>query len=88
MQNALLQYGALGILALVAIISAKGLFDRLQEAYISERARADRCEEQLRQLNEIMRTDYVTALNHASQAIADANRAVGDALAAVRRDGS
>jgi hypothetical protein len=66
-------------------IAAKVMFDKLQKAYENEKLRADRLEDQLRQLNETMRTDYVTVLNHASQAIVDANRAVGDALSVVRR---
>lgn len=88
MQEVFLQYGAVGLLALIGILSAKFLFDRLQLAHDREKDRADRLEEQLKQLNETMRTDYVTTLNHATQAIVDANRAVGDALVAVRRDGS
>lgn len=85
MESVLLQYGALGVLALVGVLAANTLFGRLQEAYQNEKARADRLESQLQQLNETMRTDYVTTLNHATQAIVDANRAVGDALMAVRR---
>lgn len=86
MEDALLQYGALGVLALVCIAATKVMFDRLQRAYEDEKARADRLEDELRKLNEIMRTDYVTVLNTASQAIIDANRAVGDALSVVRRE--
>ena len=97
MDDVLFQYGALGVLALVCLISVRVLFERLsrntekaleeiKRIYVNEKARADRLEEELRKLNETMRTDYVTVLQNASQAIADANRAVGDALAAVRRE--
>lgn len=85
MEKVLLQYGAIGVLALVCIYAVKILFDRVQKSYDDEKARADRLEDQVRQLNETMRTDYMTTLNNASQAIVDANRAVADALAAVRR---
>jgi hypothetical protein len=96
MEDVLLQYGALGVLALVCLISVRVLFERLSKntekaleevrrIYDNEKDRADRLEEQLRQLNETMRTDYVNVLQRASQAMADANRAVGDALAVVRR---
>lgn len=86
MESVLLQYGALGVLALVGIAASKVMFDRLQRAYEDEKTRADRLEDELRKLNEIMRTDYVTVLNTASHAIIDANRAVGDALSVVRRE--
>jgi hypothetical protein len=85
MQNVLLQYGALGVFVLVLLAAVKVIFDKLQAAYDNEKARADRLEEQIRSLNETMRTDYMTTLNVASQAIVDANRAVADALSVVRR---
>jgi hypothetical protein len=85
LNDVLLQYGALGVLALLCVGAVRVMYNRLQKAYDDERARADRLEGELRQLNEIMRTDYVTVLGKASQAIIDANRAVGDALSAVRR---
>lgn len=92
MQDVLLQYGALGVLAMVGILAAKIMFDRLNSAnetlreyYQNEKARADRLEEELKQLNQTMRTDYVTVLNSASQAMLDANRAVGMAMAAIRQ---
>lgn len=80
-----IQYGALGAVAFIAIVAARMAFDRLQKASDSETARANRLEEQLRLLNEEVRTDVVEALTRASLAMADSNRAVGDALAAVRR---
>lgn len=92
MQDQLLQYGALGVLALVGILAAKVMFDRLQNAnetlreyYQNEKERADRLEEELRLLNQTMRTDYVTVLASASQAMLDANRAVGMAMSAIRQ---
>lgn len=93
MQDVLLQYGALGVFVIVLLAAVKVLFDRMQVAndtlratYENEKARADRLEDQVRTLNETMRTDYITTLSHASQAMVDANRAVADALSALRRE--
>ena len=74
----LLQYGALGVLALLAVIAAKVLYRSLSEARDRETARADRLEQELKELNEAVRRDVMAAL-------AQADRAVQDALAAVRR---
>lgn len=83
--GALLQYGAVGVIALLGILVSRVLFNRLQQALDRETARADRLEGELRMLNETVRTEYVTTLAAASHAIQDANRAVADALSAVRR---
>jgi hypothetical protein len=83
--GALLQYGAVGVIALLGILVSRVLFNRLNQALDRESARADRLEEQLRTLNETVRTEYVTTLSAASHAIQEANRAVADALSAVRR---
>lgn len=94
--TALVQFGAVGVLALLGLIVARVLYTkltdnqseelrRLTDESARERARADRLEEELRRLNEVIRTDYVATIGRASQAMADANRAVTDALAAVRR---
>jgi len=85
LSDVLLQYGALGVLALLAVGAVKVMYNRLQKAYDDEKTRADRLEGQLRELNELVRTEYVTVLGKASQAMIDSNRAVGDALSAVRR---
>lgn len=81
----LAQYGAIGAIAIAALYAVKIMYDRLQESYAREKDRADRLEEELRKLNEMVREDYVTTINKASQAISEANRAVADALASVRR---
>jgi hypothetical protein len=94
--TALVQFGAVGIMALLGILVARVLYSQMKEAQAEEirrlmetlgreRTRADRAEDELRRLNETIRTDYVATINRASQAMADANRAVSDALAAVRR---
>lgn len=81
----LVQYGAVGVVALLAIAAVKVLFTRLSVESARETERADRLEEELRKLNETVRSEYVNTIATAAQAITDANRAVADALAAVRR---
>ncbi len=79
------QYGAIGLTAALAVWAVRIMYARLKEVNERERERADRLEEELRRLNEVIRTDYVNTISRASQAMSDANRAVADALAAVRR---
>lgn len=78
MDAVLLQYGAIGAIALAALLAVKVLYGNSQRAYERERDRADRLEEELGKLNEAVRTEYLRTL-------ADATRAISDALAAVRR---
>lgn len=84
-----LQYGAVGAIALIALFAVRALYARQQSQFDAvmdrERERADRLEEELRKLNEMVRSDYIGTISRASQAIVDANRAVSDALEAVRR---
>lgn len=75
---ALAQYGALGIVLVIAIAAVKILFDREVKALEREKERADRLESELRQLNELVRTQYVEKLANATQTI-------GEALAVMRR---
>lgn len=84
--SVLLQYGALGVLTLLAVIVARLMYQRLDAAYEREKARADRLEDELRQLNQMIRSEYVGTIGTATRAIADAQDAVANALAAVRRD--
>ena len=77
MDGILLQYGALGVMTLGAIIVAKILFKNMQDAYEREKIRSDRLETELRQLNEVVRDQYIGT-------IAQATSAVANALAAVR----
>jgi hypothetical protein len=94
--TALVQFGAVGIMALLGILVARVLYvqnkeaqaeeiRRLMETLGRERTRADRAEDELRRLNETIRTEYVATISRASEAMRDAQRAVTDALAAVRR---
>lgn len=72
------QYGALGVALLTAIAAIKVLFSRSVEEHKREQERADRLEAELRQLNELIRSQYVEKLAAATQAI-------GETLAALRR---
>lgn len=81
----LLQYGAVGVIAILGVIVSRVLFSRLSQALDREVARADRLEEELRKLNEAIRTQYVTTLATATYAINESGKAVADALTAVRR---
>lgn len=83
--DVLLQYGAVGVIALLGIMVSRVLFARLNKALDRESARADRLEDELRKLNETVRTEYVTTLAAASRSMQDANRSVADAMAAIRR---
>jgi hypothetical protein len=81
----LVQYGALGVITCLALLAVRAMFNSLQATYDREKTRADRLEDELRTLNETIRGEYIGTITRASQAISDANRAVADALAAIRR---
>jgi hypothetical protein len=68
----LIQYGAIGIIALLALAAVRVLFARVTAAADQERARADRLEEELRKLNADIQERYLTTLSEASRAIAAA----------------
>lgn len=73
MSSVFVQYGALGCIALLAIGAVRVLFQREVKALDLERARADRLEEELRQLNATIRGDY-------TKTIGDATRVMGELL--------
>jgi hypothetical protein len=81
----LVQYGAVGVIAILGMMVSRVLFARLNQALDREIARGDRLEEELRKLNETVRSEYVSTLASAAHAIQDANQAVSNALSAVRR---
>lgn len=68
----LIQYGAVGAIALMALAAVRVLFNRISETAERDRIRADRYEEELRKLNETVRTEYLGTLSKATEAIADA----------------
>jgi hypothetical protein len=74
----LLQYGVLGIVAVLMAMALKVMFTREAQRADRETARADRLEDELRKLNETVRTEYIGTL-------AKATEAISDALTAVRR---
>lgn len=68
----LIQYGAVGLIALLALAAVRVLFARMTETVKREQERADRYEDELRKLNETVRTEYLGTLSKATEAIADA----------------
>lgn len=72
------QYGALGVIAGLALAAVRVMFKRETDAHDQERARADRLEAELLKLNEAVRTQYIST-------VAEATKAIGDALSVVRR---
>lgn len=80
----LLQYGALGILAALAVIAVRVLFVRLVAELDLQRARADRMEASLGQLNTAIQERYMMTLAEASHATAEATRVIGEFMAARR----
>jgi hypothetical protein len=76
--TALLQYGAVGVVAMLCIVAVRVLFKREEAAYDREKDRADRLEAELLKLNTAIQERYLTALN-------EATRAIGEALTTMRR---
>ena len=81
----LIQYGAVGVIALMALAAVRVLFGRLSASLDRETQRADRLESELRALNEAVRDQYLSTIARSSEAISASSRAVADALASVRR---
>lgn len=78
----LLQYGAVGVIAIIALAAVRVLFKRETAAYDREKDRADRLEAELTKLNQAIQERYLVALNDATKAVADALAK----LTQVRRD--
>lgn len=75
--SSLIQYGAVGVIASLALAGIGVLFQRGMKILDREQARADRLEAQLQALNEVIRGQY-------TQVLSEATRAIGDAIALVR----
>jgi 16S rRNA C967 or C1407 C5-methylase (RsmB/RsmF family) len=71
------QYGALGVIALLALGAVRVLFQREVKALDLERQRADRLEDELRRLNATVQERYMSTLT-------EATRVMGDVLDAQR----
>ncbi len=73
--TSLLQYGAVGLIAILALATVRVLYKALAkretEAYEREKARADRLEAELAKLNSAIQDRYLTTLNEATRAVAD-----------------
>lgn len=78
MNEVFLQYGALGAIALMALLAVKVMYANAQKIFEQERERADRLETELLALNKAVRDEYLTTISAATRAIADA-------LAAIRK---
>jgi hypothetical protein len=74
-----LQYGALGVVAALALGAVKVLFGRVEQALDLERQRADRLEEELRTLNRTVQERYVSTLT-------ESTLAMGELLDHLKRD--
>lgn len=69
--SALVQYGAVGLVALLALVAVRVLFQREIGAHDAERKRADRLEEELRRLNSTIQDRYITTLGEASRVMVE-----------------
>lgn len=66
-----LQYGALGAIALLAMLAVRVLFQREVKALDLERQRADRLEDELRKLNSTVQQQYMSTLSEATRVMSD-----------------
>jgi len=69
--NGLLQYGAVGILALVALCAVWQLWRRQERTYDAERQRGDRLEAELLALNKLINNELSGHLVRATEAMKD-----------------
>lgn len=66
-----IQYGALGVIAFLALMAVRVLFQREVRALDHERDRADRLEEELRKLNSTVQDRYMSTLSDATRVMSD-----------------
>lgn len=69
--SSLLQYGAIGVVAILALAAVRVLFQREVTAHDLERKRADRLEEELRRLNATIQDRYINTLTEASRVMSE-----------------
>jgi hypothetical protein len=72
MADVLLGLGLPGVVVLALGLVVRVLYNRAQEDAAYHRSRADRLEEEVRALNAAVRTEYVTTIAKATDAISDA----------------
>jgi hypothetical protein len=70
--DVLLQYGAVGVIAILALAAVRVLFKKTDEAYKAANARADRLEAELQKLNDTVQQQYLTVLAQATAAMSEA----------------
>jgi hypothetical protein len=83
-QDILLQYGAVGVIAVLALLAVNKLFKQQVTSHERDRARADKAEAELRELNKVVREQLVVELTRATDVL---GRAI-EVLTEVRRDRS
>lgn len=76
--SVLLQYGAVGFVAVAGLYGTVTLFNRLIAALERERTRADRLELELRTLNQTTQELMMGALRDATSAVSEALDVVGE----------
>lgn len=81
-QDAFLQYGAIGAIAILALVAVRYLFQRQVQQHERDIARAERAEKQLNELNDLIRTQLVAQLTRATDAASRAAELLG------RREGN
>lgn len=76
--GALIQYGALGILAALGVLAVRVLFTQLNANATREQARADRLEEELRKANADLQDKVLPVLAAAQQVMTSAMDVIRD----------
>lgn len=72
--GSLIQYGALGVLAALAVAAVRVLFKQQTATYEREQKRADGAEQELRALNKDVREQVMPALTRSTEAVSEAMR--------------
>ncbi len=72
------QYGAIGSIAMLALLAVRVLFKREIDAHQRDIDRANRTEEELSKLNDAIRQQYLTVLVQATSAITDTLAIIGE----------
>lgn len=79
-ESTLVQYGALGLIALLMAVAVRTLFRRETEAHDRERARSDMLFGKLEEVNKANR-DSIVAFSDALKTVGHAMQAISDVLA-------
>lgn len=81
-QDGLLQYGAIGAIALLALYAVRVMFTRQVQTHDRERAdlkeRCDRAEAQLTQMNQLLRDQLVAQLTRATDVMGRVAELLGE----------